>query len=149
MHTVKRWTKSDSQPYILITEDGERIDLRKTAKERGGSFAAREASRSKMRNVLTEYAGKWYHSMAEASYAGTLDQMIRGGLVRSWDRQRKFSLDVNGIHISNYFADFVVTMRDGSEQVHEVKGLMTPIARMKLLLFEALYPEIALKIIQV
>lgn len=40
-------------------------------------------------------------------------------------------------------------MRNRGQELHEVKGVMTPVAKMKLLLFEALFPEIPLKIIKV
>lgn len=149
MRTVKKWTRDDRRPYILITEDGERIDLRKVGNERGTSLEARNASRSKFRNVLTEYAGKHYHSKAEAEYAARLDQLQRAGQIEAWTRQVRFKLDVGGIHIANYWADFLVQMKDGSQELHEVKGLMTEVARMKLALFEGLYPHIPLKIIQV
>lgn len=149
MRIERKWTKDDRKPYILITEDGDRIDLRKVGRERGGSLVARQSSTSKYRNILTEYAGKWYHSQAEAEYAARLDQRKRAGEIQSWRRQIKIPLDVNGIHVANYWADFEVTLADGSLEVHEVKGVMTETARMKLALFEALYPEIKLIVARV
>ncbi len=148
MHLEKRWTKDQRRPYIIITEDGDRIDLRKVGSERGKSLEARKKSASKYRNVATEYAGKWYHSKAEAEYAAYLDQLKVSGEIKDWKRQVKYPLEVNGIHISNYYADFHVITKDGSTEVHEVKGAMTPIARMKLRLFEACYPDILLRIIR-
>lgn len=149
MRIERKWTKDQRRPYILITDDGERIDLRKVGKERGGSLSARRASSSKYRNVLTEYNGKWYHSQAEAEYAARLDQLIRAGEVKEWGRQAPFDLVVNGIKIGRYWADFLVRLSDGSTEVHEVKGVMTEVARMKLALFEALYPEIKLVVVRV
>lgn len=149
MRRESRWTKDDRRPYILITKEGDRIDLRKAHSERGKSQLARQASASKYRNTATEYNGKTYHSMAEAEYAGTLDQLKRAGEVREWTRQVKYPLKVGGTFIANYIADFHVTLADGTVEVHEVKGAMTEVARMKLALFEGCYPDILLKVIRV
>lgn len=149
MHTIKRWTKDERRPYILVTPDGERIDLRKASGKGSKSLIGRQEATSKYRNVGTEYNDKRYDSGAEANYAATLDIKKRVGEIKDWKRQIKFPFVINGIKICTYYADFLVEMNDGTQEVHEVKGRMTDVARIKLLLFEALYPDIALKIIQV
>lgn len=149
MRLVKKWTKDERKPYILITPDGERIDLRKAGGKGSRSLVGRQEATSKYRNVGTEYDDKRYDSGAEANYAAELDIKKRVGEIKSWTRQVKFPFVINGIKICTYYADFLVEMQDGSKEVHEVKGRMTDVARIKLLLFEALYPEIQLKIIQV
>ena len=84
-----------------------------------------------------QYDGHTYHSKKEAGYAASLDLMKRAGEIKEWKRQVKISLDVNGMHIANYFCDFEVTMADGSTELHEVKGFDTEIYRLKRLLLEA------------
>lgn len=149
MHTVKRWTKDDRKPYIIITPEGERIDLRKASTRGSKSLLGRKEAASKYRNVKTEYNELKYDSGAEAEYAARLDILKRVKEIKGWSRQVKFPFIINGIKICTYYADFLVEMNDGTQEVHEVKGMMTEIARLKLLLFEALYPEINLKIIKV
>ena len=85
------------------------------------------------------YNGRTYHSMSEARYAQELDLQIKAGEIKSWEPQVKISLDVNGQHITNYFCDFRVINKDGSVELHEVKGFATEIYRLKRLLFEATY----------
>lgn len=93
------------------------------------------------------YNGNLYHSKKEAAYAESLDLLLVAKEIKSWDRQVKISLDVNGkdgkkYHICNYYCDFLVENSDGSKELHEVKGWETPVFRLKKRLMEALYlPE--------
>lgn len=88
------------------------------------------------------YNGKWYHSKKEASYAETLDWRQKAGEIKEIIPQYKISLDVNGKHITNYYCDFKIILPNGSIEFHEVKGFLTDVSRLKLLLFEALINEI-------
>lgn len=109
-------------------------------------------SNSKYHASSTEYNGRVYHSKFEAQYARDLDLMIKAKKVIEWTPQVKISLDVNGYHICNYICDFKVIMKDGSIQLHEVKGFETDMFRMKRKLLEATYliehPEIKYIIIK-
>lgn len=96
---------------------------------------------SKFNNKSTVYKGIRYDSIKEAEYAKTLDLRILAGEVKEWTRQFKISLDLNGVHITNYFIDFRVTMADGSIEYHEVKGFETEVWRLKWLLSTAIYPD--------
>lgn len=87
----------------------------------------------------TVYGGLKYDSKKEAGYARDLDKLIKAKEIRSYEQQVRFSIDVGGKHICNYIADFVVTSRDGSREIHEVKGFATEIFRLKWKLMEALY----------
>jgi hypothetical protein len=98
-----------------------------------------------------EYGGKQYHSKKEAGYASELDLRVRAGDIKSWERQKRIALDVNGYHITNYYIDFVVTHNDGSIEYVEVKGFETDVWRMKWALFEALYsgqPDVRLTVVK-
>lgn len=96
---------------------------------------------SKYGNVTAEHNGIQYHSKKEAAYAAELDLRVKAGDIKSWTRQEKISLDVNGFHICNYFIDFVVIHNDDSTEYVEVKGFETDVWKMKWKLFEALYSE--------
>lgn len=50
--------------------------------------------------------------------------------------QEEYRIDVNGVHIVNYRADFVVTYPDGRVEVEDTKGIETPkfILQKKLML---------------
>lgn len=99
----------------------------------------RQRRGSKYGNSEKEYNGRIYHSQKEAGYARDLDLMLKGKEIKSWKPQHKLSLDVNGYHICNYIADFLVVDKYGEEQIHEVKGFETDVFRMKWKLVEALY----------
>lgn len=99
-------------------------------------------SNNKYKVVGTNYDGKFYHSKGEASYAMELDWRIKAGEVLSYERQVKIDIRVNGVHITNYFIDFVVTMKDGTRVYTEYKGAVTPDWQIKWNLLNALIHEI-------
>ncbi len=99
-------------------------------------------SNNKFHSQKTEYGGKWFHSKGEAGYAMELDWRIKAGEIKSYQRQFKIELKVNGVHICNYFVDFrVINKHDGIE-FHEYKGFSTADFQIKWKLLQALLPEI-------
>jgi hypothetical protein len=98
------------------------------------------------------YNDSVFHSKKEAGYAAELDLRIKAKDIKSWRRQVKISLDVNGNHICNYYIDFEVTHNDGTIELVEVKGFETDVWRLKWKLLEAIYqkehPEILLTVIK-
>lgn len=106
---------------------------------------------SKYSNQRKLYNGQSYHSKKEAQYALELDLRVKAKDIKSWDRQVKISLDVNGYHITNYYIDFVITHNDNSLEYVEVKGFETETWRLKWKLFEALYgnqPNVKLTVVK-
>lgn len=103
---------------------------------------------NKFNAVKQTYNGYSYDSKREAQYAAELDWMIKAGEVEKWERQHKISLDVNDVHIANYYMDFKVYFNDGRVEMHEVKGAETPLWRMKFRLAKALYPDYNFKVIK-
>jgi len=89
----------------------------------------------------TEYNGIYYHSKMECGYAMELDLRLKAKDIKSWSRQVKISLDVNGYHIANYFVDFGIEHNDETTEFIEIKGYETEVWRLKWKLFEALYNE--------
>lgn len=92
-----------------------------------------------------------YDSAAEARYAGLLALRLRAGEIDRWEAQVSVPLQIDGQLICTYICDFAVTLRDGTKQLHEVKGLETPVWRLKRKLLEATWlrehPEVHLRVI--
>ncbi len=102
----------------------------------------RFAKKNKFGNKKADYNGGMYHSKRERDFAIELDWKKIAKEIKSWERQVKISLDVDGQHVTNYFIDFVVTHNDGSTEYIEVKGFETPEWRLKWRLFEILYSKL-------
>lgn len=105
-------------------------------------YNVRRFKRNKYGAKSTQYGGVYYHSKFEAAYAKELDWRLKAKDIKSWERQVKISLDVNGKHICNYFIDFKVIHNDDSVEYVEVKGFETDVWRLKWKLFEAIFNEI-------
>lgn len=102
-----------------------------------------QKKQNKYKAVRQTYQGYSYHSKKEAQKAFELDLLVRAGEIKGWDRQVKFSLDVKGEHVTNYFADFVVEHTDGTKEVVEIKSpiTVTPIFKLKWRLLEILFGD--------
>jgi len=97
--------------------------------------------RNKYGSSKQTYNGYSYDSKLEASYAQELDWLIKAGEVKKWERQHKISIDINGVHITNYYIDFKVYFTDGRIEYHEVKGWPSEVWRLKFKLSKAMYPD--------
>ena len=80
-----------------------------------------------------------YHSKFEAAYAHALDVSLKSGEIKSWERQVRLDLKVNGKHWTNYYIDFVIIHNDGSKEYVECKGFATPVWELKWKLFEIIF----------
>lgn len=79
------------------------------------------------------YDGTLYRSQAESRYAMWLDSEKRLGRIKSWKYEVRIELHVlGGKKLCDYLLDFEVTFPNGRVEWHEVKGVMTPVAAMKL-----------------
>lgn len=105
-------------------------------------YASKTRKKSKYKNKTKTYNGVTYHSILEANYAEELDWRKKNGEVKDWKRQVKIPLTVNGVHIDNYFIDFIVELQNGSLQLVEVKGMELPLWIMKWRLLQALLGEL-------
>lgn len=88
--------------------------------------------------IPTEIDGHLFPSKHEAERYALLRQEERAGLISDLRLQFPFRLDVNGINIGLYVADFVYT-RDGHPIVEDAKGFRTEMFRWKRRHFEAQY----------
>lgn len=94
---------------------------------------------NKLHAKKQEFKGVQYHSGLEAKCAADLEYKMKCGEISSVERQVKMPLEVKGKHIANYYVDFLVTHNDGVQEYIEVKGMVTPEARLKMRMFEAQY----------
>ena len=102
-------------------------------------------ARHKYRAKPTRVNNIWFPSQKEANRYKELILLEKIREITSLRRQVSFPLDVNGVHICEYRADFVYLTHDkqngGLKQVIEdVKGFKTPEYKLKKKLFEAIYP---------
>ncbi len=95
----------------------------------------------------TQYNGQTYDSSLEAHHAAHLDTLLRANKIKAVERQFFFRLCVNGIKITGYHADFLITHPSGKKEVHECKGRISRDWTLRQKLFEALFPEIKLTVI--
>lgn len=94
--------------------------------------------RNKYNAVKTIYNGTYFDSKLEASYAMYLDALKEKGEVVDYKTQVTLPLEVNGKRVCTYRIDFIVTYKNGKEEYVETKGVMTPSARLKIKLLEAI-----------
>lgn len=87
--------------------------------------------RSKYNSRRVEKHGVLFHSKREAGRYDQLLLMEKQKLIYDLKRQVKYRLEVNGVLICTYSADFVYTLPDGREVVEDVKGYRTPEYRLK------------------
>jgi len=79
-----------------------------------------------------------FDSKKEAVRYQELKLLERAGEIHFLKLQPKFSIDVYGEHICNYFADFAYIV-DENIIYEDVKGVKTPVYRIKKKLVEAIY----------
>lgn len=80
---------------------------RMTAAEYQAMLAAPKKNGDKYRGKRTELDGQVFSSGGEAKRYAVLKQMEHAGMIRNLTTQVKYSMDLNGIHICTYTADFV------------------------------------------
>jgi len=79
-----------------------------------------------------------FASTGEADYYIYLKGLLNLGKISNLKLQTKFSIDLNGVHICNYLADFEYDDENGHHVV-DYKGCVTPVFRLKRKLVKALY----------
>lgn len=90
----------------------------------------------------TEIDGITFHSKKEANHYAELKLCMRAkgdDKVVGLEMQPKFECVVSGKKICNYFADFRIEYADGRIVIEDVKGVKTPVYRLKKKLVEALF----------
>lgn len=93
--------------------------------------------RSKYNATATVVDGLRFASKAEAARWIELRAAHEAGSIFDLQRQVKFKLNVNGIHVCDYVCDFTHRDASGYRTVEDVKGRLTPVYRLKKRLLKA------------
>ena len=108
--------------------------------------------KSKYNAVKTEINGIIFDSKKEANYYSYLLALKERGEIDNIKMQVEYLLQPsfireNGEKVTNikYYADFVVTYKDGTTEVIDVKGLRTDVYKMKKKMLLDMYPNINFK----
>ncbi len=92
--------------------------------------------RAKYGNIKTVVDGITFDSKAEARRYGELKLLERAGEIRDLELQPKFALvGIGATKICQYRADFAYQHTNGPLVVEDVKGVRTPVYRLKARLF--------------
>lgn len=103
-----------------------------SAKTYQEQYLSNTRKKGKYNNVRQEYNGRQYDSKLEAKFAQELDYRIDLGEIKEVIPQFKIPLrGLLGNHVCNYFIDFKVINSDDSITYYEVKGMKTPLWKMK------------------
>ncbi len=92
---------------------------------------------SKYRNIRTAIDGISFASRREARRYAELCLQRQTGEIQELGVQKHFSLDVNGIHICDYIADFV-DRPESAQIVEDAKGKRLELYRIKKRLMKAI-----------
>lgn len=88
----------------------------------------------------TEVDGIVFASKAEARRYQELRLLERAGEIERLELQPRYPLVVNTVTIGTYVGDFrYLDTRNGRRTVEDVKGVRTPVYRLKCKLVKALY----------
>jgi hypothetical protein len=91
----------------------------------------------------TAFNGRVYDSKHEAGVAADIELLVKSGEVVKVEPQRTFNLyGKNGARICTHRPDFLLSFKDGHQEIWEAKGMATPIWNLKLKLFTDNYPEL-------
>lgn len=100
--------------------------------------------RHKYNAVRTEVQGRKYASKAEARYAQQLHARKASGEVLGWLEQVPMHLPGG----SKYVLDFLVFTASGEVQAIEVKGMETPVWKLKAKLVAESYPWMPVEVVR-
>ena len=110
---------------------------------------------SKYGNRKTTYDGHVFDSRAEALRYSELMIMERAGLITDLELQPEYELipahqrDGRKVRAMKYVADFRYIDEDGRVIVEDVKGVETPVFKLKKKMLEYRYPDVTITLIRV
>ncbi len=109
--------------------------LRVTKKENKATY---KPKRSKYGNTRTEVEGIKFDSAKEAKRYQDLKIESFAGAISSLKLQPVYPIEINGVLVCKYKGDFEY-IRNGVKILEDVKGMKTPIYRLKKKLVKAVY----------
>ena len=93
----------------------------------------------KYRNIKTAVDGVVFDSQKEARRYGELRLMERAGQIHDLALQPRFPIVINGVKVCTYVADFSYHDQQDRKFYEDVKGMLTPMYRLKKKLVKAVY----------
>lgn len=99
----------------------------------------KDVPRAKYRNKKTQVDGRTFDSKLEATRWVQLKKMQEAGLIFDLKCQVPFTLEVGGVMVCKYVADFTYINGDGSRVVEDAKGVSTDAYRLKKKLMLAIH----------
>ena len=115
---------------LRLSEDEYKAVLDRLGKMSPGATLPAPPPTSKYQNQKTTVDGLTFASKGEAARWQELRLQQHAGLISDLRRQVPFSIDIAGIHICKYVADFVY-LEAGQEIVEDYKGHRTPEYKLK------------------
>lgn len=97
---------------------------------------------SKYRAIPTAVDGIIFASKKEAHRYGELKMLERAGIIEGLKLQPKFPIVIESKLVCTYIADFTYIDQMKRVVVEDVKGMKTPVYRLKKKLVEARYPHL-------
>jgi hypothetical protein len=127
---MKSVNDAASRGLSVQAQDGKPLDILPTPEK---------VSVNKFRNEPKTVDGIRFASKLEANRYLQLKMMKAGGIITDFIIQQTYYLEVNGLHICRYIADFVITWADGRVTVEDTKGVETPEFKIKKKLMLAIH----------
>lgn len=79
----------------------------------------------KYKSIPHHVDGIRFDSRKEAEYYGQLKLRKKINDIKGFRRQVRFKMEIDGVNITTYVADFVIEHHDGREEVIDVKSEIT------------------------
>lgn len=95
----------------------------------------------------TTLDGITFASAREATYYSDLKLRERAGEITHLTLQPKFPITINGEKVCTYIADFSF-FEGNRRRVLDVKGVMTPMFKLKRRLVHAVYPGVEIEVVK-
>lgn len=92
--------------------------------------------------------GHRHPSQLECRECECLSLRKKAGDIKDFEYAKRYELRVNGVLVGHHKPDFTVTHNDGSTEIRETKGMVTPDFVLRKNVFEAIYPEMPYNIIR-
>lgn len=94
---------------------------------------------SKYRNVKVKSDDGVFDSKKEYARWGTLKLLEKAKIISNLKRQVPFQIEVCGVKVCKYEADFVYTDERNQVVVEDAKGMKTPVYNLKKKLMKAVH----------
>ncbi len=127
---MKSVNEAASRGLTVTAQDGKQLDMLPPPEK---------VAANKFRNEPKTVDGIRFASKLEANRYLQLKMMKAGGLITDFVTQKTYYLEVNGMHICRYIADFEINWADGRVTVEDTKGVETPEFKLKKKLMLAIH----------